>query len=122
MSHIVTVETKLRDPAAVAAACQRLGLAAPVQGTARLFSGAATGLLVQLPGWQYPAVIDLQSGAVQFDNFGGRWGEQAELDRFLQTYAVEKAKIEARRKGHTVTEQSLANGSIKVTIQVGGAA
>ena len=35
------------------------------------------------------------------------WGEQQYLDSFLQSYAVEKAKIEARRKGHTVTEASL---------------
>ena len=49
------------------------------------------------------------------------WGEQQHLDAFLQTYAVEKAKVEARRRGHSVTEQPLADGSIKLTIQVGGA-
>ena len=36
--------------------------------------------------------------------------------------AVEKAKLEARRKGHTVFEQPLSDGSIKLTIQVGGVA
>ncbi len=76
MSHIVTLVTKVRDPAAVAAACRRLGLPAPVQGTARLFGGEVTGLLVQLPGWQYPAVIDTASGEVRYDNFGGRWKRQ----------------------------------------------
>ena len=76
MSHIVTIQTKVHDPAAVAAACQRLQLPAPVQGTDQLFSGQATGLLVQLPGWQYPAVIDTLSGTVHFDNYQGRWGEQ----------------------------------------------
>lgn len=50
------------------------------------------------------------------------WGKQAELDRFLQAYAVEKAKLEARKHGHTVTEQSLMDGSIKLVVQVGGAA
>ena len=49
------------------------------------------------------------------------WGDQRELDRFLQAYACERAKIEARRQGHTVTEQPLADGSIKLTIQLGGA-
>ena len=77
---------------------------------------------MQLPGWQYPAVCNLSTGKVEFDNYGGRWGDRAELDRFFQAYAVEKAKIEARRKGHSVSEQSLANGSIKLTVQVGGAA
>jgi hypothetical protein len=116
MSHIVSIQTKVRDPAAVAAACQRLGLAAPVQGTARLYGGEASGLLVQLPGWQYPAVIDTASGEVRYDNFGGRWGEQAQLDRFLQLYAVEKAKLEARKKGYQVSEQALQGGAIRLQI------
>ena len=76
MSHIVTLKATLRDPAAIAAACQRLGLAAPVQGTAELYSGEATGLLVQLPGWLYPAVIDTSSGEVRYDTFEGRWKGQ----------------------------------------------
>ena len=50
------------------------------------------------------------------------WGDQNQLDRFLQGYAVEKAKLEARKKGHTVTEQSLEDGSVKLTINIGGAA
>ena len=44
------------------------------------------------------------------------------LNSFLQAYAVEKAKIEARKKGHTVTETNVHDGSIRVTIRVGGAA
>jgi hypothetical protein len=122
MSHVVTIETKVHDPVAVAAACQRMGLAAPVQGTAKLFSGEATGLLVQLPGWQYPTVIDALTGTIRYDNFEGRWGDQQHLDRFLQMYAVEKAKLEARKKGYTVSEQALQDGSIKVQlIEAGGA-
>src|SRR5262245_55375701 len=120
MSHVVTVKTKVRDPAAVAAACKRLGLAAPVQGTARLYSGEATGLLVQLPGWRYPAVIDTTTGEVRYDNYQGCWGEQAQLDRFLQAYAVEKAKLEARRQGHAVSEQQLPDGSVRLRITEGG--
>lgn len=116
MSHIVTIETKVHDPAAVSAACERLGLAEPRQGTASLFSGEVSGLLVRLPGWQYPAVIDTLTGAVRYDNFGGHWGEQQHLDRFLQIYAVEKAKLEARKKGYAVHEQTLDGGAIKVQI------
>jgi hypothetical protein len=119
MSHIVTIQTKLHDPAAVTAACQRLRLTAPVQGTTRLYSGEATGLIVQLPDWQYPVVIDTLTGVVRYDNYGGSWGEQVHLDRFLQAYAVEKAKLEARRKGYPVTEQALADGSIRVQIVEG---
>ena len=76
MSHIVTLKAKLRDPAAIAAACQRLGLAAPVQGTAELYSGEVAGLMVQLPGWLYPVVIDTATGEARFDDYAGRWKGQ----------------------------------------------
>ena len=116
MSHIVTIQTRVRDTAAIAAACQRLGLPQPVQGTAKLYSGEASGLLLQLPGWRYPAVIDPRSGVVQYDNYEGNWGDQAHINRFLQAYAVEMAKLEARKKGYAISEQQLADGSIRVQI------
>ena len=122
MSHIVSIHTMVRDAGAVRAACQRLGLPAPVEGKTKLFSGEVQGIAVQLPGWQYPVVADLATGHVRYDNFGGRWGEQRHLDKFLQTYAVERARAEARRKGHICTEQLLADGSIRLTIQVNGGA
>ena len=121
MSHIVTVKTEVRDVSAVFAACRRLGLPEPVHGTAKLFEGEATGLLVQLPGWLYPVVCNTATGELSFDNYNQAWGPQEHLDRFMQSYAVEKAGIEARRRGHSVVEQPLADGSIKLSITVGGA-
>jgi len=43
---------------------------------------------------------------------------------FFDVYsdAFEKTKLEARKKGHSVLEQPLEDGSIKLTIHVGGAA
>ena len=122
MSHIVQIQTEVRDAAAVIAAARRLQLPEPIHGTTKLFSAHATGLAVQLPGWRYPVVCDTTTGQVRFDTFGGHWGEQAQLDRFLQAYACEKAKLEARKRGHSVTEQQLHDGSIKLTIQVAGGA
>ena len=122
MSHIVEVKTECRDPVAVAAACRRLGLPEPAPGTATLFSGQASGLLVKLPGWLYPAVVDTASGSVRYDNYGGVWGEPSELGRFLQAYAVAKATAEAKRRGHAIVEQTLPDGSIRLSIAVGGAA
>jgi hypothetical protein len=121
MSHIVRIETQVRDPVAIAAACARLGLSPPEAGTFQLFSASAAGLAVRLPNWQYPLVCQTDSGQLCYDNYGGAWGDQQELDRFLQAYAIEKARLEARRAGHTVTEQPLGDGSVKLTIQVGGA-
>ncbi len=44
----VTIQTQIRDPTALAAACRRLGLCRPTQGTAQLYGDQATGLLVNL--------------------------------------------------------------------------
>ena len=122
MSHIVLIETQVRDEAAVNAACSRLHLPRATRGTFELYSTEATGLGIELPHWKYPVVADTETGRLQFDNYNQRWGSQEYLDQFLQMYAVEKAKIEARRKGHSVVEQRLDNGSVKLTVQVGGVA
>jgi hypothetical protein len=119
MSHIVTIQTRLHDPTAITAACQRLNLPAPVQGSTRLYRGAATGLLVQLPGWRFSVVIDTPTGSARFDNYGGQWGDPKQLDRFLQLYAVERAKLEGRKKGYQITERALTDGGIKLQISEG---
>lgn len=54
MSHIVEIRTEVRDQLAIAAACDRLQLPAPVHGEHRLYGGTVTGLAVQLPNWRYP--------------------------------------------------------------------
>jgi hypothetical protein len=120
LSHIVSIKTEIRDHAAVAAACHRLSLPEPSRGTAELFSGKATGLLVRLPEWLYPVVIDTTTGQAQYDNFGGHWGDEKHFNRFLQAYAVERTCIEARKKSYITTEQTMADGSIIVEIEVGG--
>jgi hypothetical protein len=120
VSHVVRIETQVRDAVAVAAACSRLGLGPPEPGTFELFSGQATGLAVRLPRWRYPVVCQLPTGELAFDNFAGAWGDRSELDRFLQRYAVEKTLLEARRQGHVAIEQPLADGAVKVVIHAGG--
>ena len=122
MSHIVQIQTEVRDPVAIRAACERLQLPQPVFGETKLFSSSTTGWAVQLPDWRYPVVCDVNTAQLAFDNFEGRWGARQQLDFFLQSYAIEKTKLEARKKGHSVLEQPLEDGSIKLTIHVGGAA
>ena len=75
--------------------------------------------MVQLPGWQYPAVIDTLTGIIHYDNYGGAWGEQGRLHEFMQAYAVEKCRLEARKKGYSVSEQTLPNGNVKLQILEG---
>jgi hypothetical protein len=120
MSHVVTIKTEIRDLVALRAACRRLQIPEPVHERVRLFSSEATGQAVRLPRWRYPVVCDVATGKVAFDNFGGRWGDQVEFDRLMQTYSAEKTKLEARKQGYTVSEQRLTDGSLKMTIHVGG--
>ncbi len=122
MSHVVMVQTQVKDAAAVRAGCKRLQLDAPVEGETRLFSQTVSGLAVRLREWRYPVVFNLATGESKFDNYGGLWGKQERLDEFLQAYAIEVTKIEARRKGYSIVEQPLVDGSVKLTLQVGGVA
>jgi len=77
---------------------------------------------VRLPEWRYPVVCDVTTAKIAYDNFEGRWGDPRQLNRFLQAYAVEKCQLESRRRGYTCLEQVLEDGSVKLTISVGGAA
>lgn len=122
MSHIVEITTEVRDEAAVQAARQRLQLPRATRGNFKLYSSTETGLGIELPHWRYPVVANTETGQLRYDNFGGRWGSQEFLDQLLQSYCVEKSKIEARKAGHSIYEQKLEDGSIKLTINVGGVA
>ena len=122
MSHVVEIRTEVRDPVALSAACRRLGLAEPAHETVKLCAAEAAGHAVRLPGWRYPVVCDLPAGALRYDDYEGRWGERRHLDALLQAYAVEKAKLEARKAGHSVTERPLPDGSVRLTVHLGGAA
>ncbi len=119
MSHIVQIKTEVRDFSAVQQACQRLKLAPPVQGRFKLFAAEESGCGVQLRDWRYPVVCQLETGELKYDNFNGRWGDPGRLDEFLQGYAVEKTRLEARRQGYRTVEQPLPDGSVKLTINVG---
>ena len=50
------------------------------------------------------------------------WGNESRLHRFLQIYTVEKTRIESHKQGYSMTEQMLADGSVRLTVAVGGAA
>ena len=121
MSHVVQIKTEVRDLLAVKQACIRLQLPRPVVGRFQLYNSEETGCGVNLRDWKYPVVCKLETGELRYDNYGGRWGNNQRLDEFLQGYAVERSKLEARRQGFTASEQAMEDGSIKVTIDAGGA-
>lgn len=119
MSHIVQIKTEVRDLDALKGACRRLGIGEPVKGNHSVFSVQREGHAIKLKNWHYPVVCNLETGAVDFDNYNGHWGAQAELDKFLQAYAVEKASLEAQRMGYSLYETTLPDGTIELNITMG---
>lgn len=120
MSHTVTIKASVTDKRAIAAACQRLGLAAPVDGAHMLYERrqAINGTAVQLPNWNYPVVFNTETGDVAYDNFNGYWGNMSEYEKFMQAYAVARATQEASMQGYVTSEETLPDGSIRVTVNV----
>lgn len=117
MSHTVTVKTQIKDADVIDRVCKKLGLPTPEKASGRLYDGKQTnGLKVKLRGWRYPVDIDIESGELNYDNYGGSWGSETELNAFKQGYAVEKAKKEAVAKGYRVSEEQLKDGSVKLTV------
>jgi hypothetical protein len=117
MSHTVTIRTQICDIQSIQAACQRLKLPQPTQGEVQLFDRVAQGIAVQLDGWRFPVCIE-SDGNLLYDNFGGFWGLPEKLDQFQQAYAVEKAKLEARKQGYDCQEFILADGSVRLNVLV----
>ncbi|WP_238381213.1 DUF1257 domain-containing protein [Mariniblastus fucicola] len=113
------IETQIRDINAVRHACRRLRLEPPNHGTFELYNSTETGWGVRFRDWKYPVVCKVESGEVAYDNYEGRWGDPNRLGEFFQSYAVEKAAIEARLQGYSSTEQLLEDGSIKLIIETG---
>ncbi len=118
MSHIVTGKAKLTKRTAIDAACKRLGIAAPVDGSHKVYQTNVKGLGVKLPGWNYPVVIHPETGEMKFDNYHGSWGKQEELDKFQQAYEVERQKAAARATGYTVSETVQADGTVQLEVLV----
>lgn len=102
MSHTLNIRIEMHDLEALELACQRLELKM-VNGIHQLYSSKEEGIGILLPNWRYPIVIK-NDGTISYDNYNGNWGDIAELNKLKAYYGIEKAKIEARKKGFTVFE------------------
>lgn len=122
MSHFATVQTQIRDAAALRAACSELGLALEDNAVARGYgtNKVKGDLVIRLKGPYDIAVIKQDDGnyGLTTDWWGGHVEREVGKDygRLLQLYAVHKAQAEARRKGLTCRRQSLGDGSVKLVI------
>jgi len=114
MSHVVTCKVKLTDRECLNKALEDLGLEILGEGTHTLYNRQKrTGLAFKLPDWNYPVVID-QDGTAHYDNYGGSWGKQVELDRVVQKYSVNVAEAEAAVQGYTVETVDQENGDVEL--------
>ena len=101
MSHTAVVKTKITDIEILKEVLNRLGLPYEEKNSVKLFVGVKTakrGVVVQLPGWRYPILIDIANGKIYYDNYNGKWGSYEELEKLLNEYALEKVLKELQRK------------------------
>jgi signal recognition particle subunit SEC65 len=115
MSHVVEVEleTKLTNIELIKEAAKELNLKCweelnyvfPYDKT------KASGILVQLPGWKYPIVVE-KDGQIKADNYNGDWGKPIELEKFEHEYkslhalSEVKAKLDKAKMKYTVKKEA----------------
>jgi len=89
MSHTLKIKVEIKDEQALIASAQKIGATILGDGSHRLYGGVVNGFGVQLPGWTYPTVVNLQTGELSYDNYNGAWGNQGVLDGLIHEYSTE---------------------------------
>ncbi len=123
MSHFTTIKTQIRDTEALRAACSELGLELVPNAEARGYYTQTTKgeYVIRLRGPYDIAANRQQDGAFGFttDWFAGHVEAEvgANYGKLPQLYAVNKATIQARKKGWTVQRKQVGD-NIKLTIGV----
>ncbi len=114
MSHVVTCKVEMKNRDALNAAIEHLGLENLGQSSHKLYSGVKDGVGLKLPDWNYPVVINPDTGEAFYDNYGGSWGKQSELDKLVQRYAIEVAEAQAIEQGYNVETVDQENGDVEL--------
>jgi hypothetical protein len=122
MSHFTTIQTQVRDIAALRDACQELGLQVVENADARGYAGNKLpgDYVVRLKG-PYDVALKRQPDGtfgLTTDWWAGYVAKEVGPDygKLLQLYGVHKAMREARKKGLKVRRQAISDGRIKLTI------
>ena len=119
MSHITRRKSAIKNADTLKKACDRVAGAKYIGHVKKARGAPQGGHQFKLKGWEYPVTVDA-TGECIFDNYGGQWGNKAELDKITQGYAVEAANTLAIADGLEFVEEALSDGSIKCTIPLGG--
>jgi hypothetical protein len=122
MSHFTTIKTRILDIEALRSACKEMGLTL-LQNTEARGYGQNTrkgDFVIKLDG-PYDIAVNKQP-----DNTYGLstdwWNGHVEKEvgkhygKLLQLYGVQKASMEARKKGYSVLRRQKQDGSIKLIL------
>jgi len=122
MSHFATIKTQLKDINALRLACAELSLQLLENAEARGYDGRTTmgHFVIQLKGPYDIALNHQEDGtyALTTDWWDGH--VEAEVGKgygkLLQLYAVQKATLEAKKRGHLIKRTQQQDGTIKLLI------
>lgn len=139
MSHIVAVQTEVRDIKAVESMCKELGWTFNENATEFRGWGASQhecSHSITIPGYRWDVGLvqseDGQSFKLQYDQFLERDKQQRDATgrvqeslspigagacKLIQMYAVHKAAIEAKKKGYLVTRKQVG---LKIQMSISG--
>ncbi len=117
MSHTQTIKILVKDKLAFRETCSNdneLVGWSDQDSDHTLFDGtSANGMYVHFKGWSYP-VIFTKDGEAKYDNYEGRWGSQARLNKFTQQYSACAARNAGLRDGFAHLGTTEQNGNIVV--------
>tara|TARA_R110000824_G_scaffold169601_2_gene346732 strand:+ start:472 stop:1017 length:546 start_codon:yes stop_codon:yes gene_type:complete len=123
-SHTLKVSIEFRDLDILKIAADRVGAESIGLGTHQIFDAASiNGFAIKLDQWAFPIVVNVDdngetTGEISYDNYGGKWGDLAQLDRLKGAYAVEIARQTAEAQGWYCEDQQ--DGSIVIYHNAGG--
>ncbi len=118
MSHFSVIKSEIVDIESLQSAVEKMGFKLEENGSCRYFYGTVqTDFVIKLPGkydigltkhnGKYTIKADLYNGEVE--KYIGSNG-----DILLQQYAIEKAKLEGRKRGFSVSEEKLDEKTTEV--------
>ena len=122
MSHFTTIKTQIKDVEAMRSAVNELGLKLIPNTEARGYISNKTkgDYVIRLKG-PYDVALNQQPDGtfgLTTDWWDGHVEKEVGKDfgRLLQLYGVQKASMEARKKGYSVMRNLQPNGSIKLIL------
>ena len=116
MSHISKIELEVKDLGVLSQACGRLGLSLIRDRKTFTWYGrdSACDHAIRIPGATYEVGVIRKDGRYELQCDFYDAGIEKAIGRqgglLKQAYAVEKTKLEARRKGYTVLEKKTETG------------